>query len=172
MFVLRRQAVQSARGIRTARSTAQFSSSTSRTAHEAGHGHAAPKDEPLGLSVYMTLAAIPAVYIVYSLAQPSADGKKPALERLINSYSHLQDTFAARNKLHTAAIEQAAFDRNLFQSDRKTEHVNLRFPETFNTGSPHNVIAGQGPRDIEKLVAHYEQLNNAAEEKKVLPRQA
>lgn len=50
MFVLRRQAVQSARGIRTARSTAQFSSSTSRTAHEAGHGHAAPKDEPLGVS--------------------------------------------------------------------------------------------------------------------------
>lgn len=43
---------------------------------------------------------------------------------------------------------------------------------TFNTGSPHNVIAGQGPRDIEKLVSHYEQLNIAAEEKKVHARQA
>lgn len=89
----------------------------------------------LQLSVYLTLAAIPATYIVYSLAQPSADGKKPALERLINSYSHLQDTFATRNKLHTAAIEQAAFDRNLFQSDRKTEHVNLRFPEYVHVGT-------------------------------------
>lgn len=83
----------------------------------------------LQLSVYLTLAAIPTTYIVYSLAKPSADGKKSAIERFINSYSHIQDTFAARNKLHTAAVEQAAFDRNLFQSDRKTEHVNLRFPE-------------------------------------------
>jgi hypothetical protein len=36
----------------------------------------------------------------------------------------------------------------------------------FNTGSPYNVSAGQGPRNMDKLVAHYEKLNAEAEEKK------
>jgi len=38
---------------------------------------------------------------------------------------------------------------------------------TFNAGSPYNVVAGQGSRGIETLVAHYEKLNNEAEEKKI-----
>lgn len=37
----------------------------------------------------------------------------------------------------------------------------------FNTGSPYNVSAGQGPRNMESVVAHYEKLNADAEEKKV-----
>lgn len=36
----------------------------------------------------------------------------------------------------------------------------------FNTGSPYNVQAGQGARNMESLVAHYEQLNAEAEAKK------
>jgi hypothetical protein len=36
----------------------------------------------------------------------------------------------------------------------------------FNTGSPYNVSAGQGPRNMDELVAHYEKLNAEAEEKK------
>lgn len=81
-------------------------------------------------------------------------------------------------------IEQAAFDRNLFQSDKGSAHVNLRFPEfvlpsvvckddsltrsrIFNTGSPYNVSAGQGPRNMDAVVAHYEKQNAEAEEKKI-----
>lgn len=36
----------------------------------------------------------------------------------------------------------------------------------FNTGSPYNVSAGQGPRNMDQLVAHYEKLNVENEEKK------
>lgn len=36
----------------------------------------------------------------------------------------------------------------------------------FNTGSPYNVVAGQGPRNMDQLVAHYEKLNAYGEEKK------
>jgi len=39
----------------------------------------------------------------------------------------------------------------------------------FNTGSPWNNVAGQGPRNIDQLVAHYEKLNADEEEKKVKP---
>jgi hypothetical protein len=37
----------------------------------------------------------------------------------------------------------------------------------FNTGSPWNNVAGQGPRNMDQLVAHYEKLNADEEEKKV-----
>jgi hypothetical protein len=36
----------------------------------------------------------------------------------------------------------------------------------FNSGSPYNVSAGQGPRNMDVVVAHYEKLNADAEEKK------
>lgn len=72
------------------------------------------------------------MWLLYKWSQPSADGKKPAFARMIDSYSYLQEQFAARNKVHTAMIEQAAFDRNLFQSDKKTEHIPMRFPEFVN----------------------------------------
>jgi hypothetical protein len=85
-------------------------------------------------------------------------------------------------------VEQAAFDRNLYQSSPGTKHVNLKFPEyvptqkkeqqnetqckfwltdrIFNTGSPYNVSAGQGARNLHELVAHYEKQNAESEEKK------
>lgn len=33
----------------------------------------------------------------------------------------------------------------------------------FNTGSPYNVVAGQGPRGMDALVAHYENENRTEE---------
>jgi hypothetical protein len=63
------------------------------------------------------------------MSRPSADGKKPAFSRFIDSYSYYKERWAARNTLHTAMIEQAAFDRNLFQSSPGTAHVDLKFPE-------------------------------------------
>ncbi len=37
----------------------------------------------------------------------------------------------------------------------------------FNSGSPYNVSAGQGPRNMDQLVAHYEKKNADAEEQKI-----
>ena len=37
----------------------------------------------------------------------------------------------------------------------------------FNTGSPYNVVAGSGARNMDALVAHYEKLNVEESERKV-----
>lgn len=45
--------------------------------------------------------------------------------------------------------------------------VTDEFCRIFNTGSPHNIVAGQQPRNMDQLVAHYEKLNSDEEERKV-----
>lgn len=42
----------------------------------------------------------------------------------------------------------------------------------FNTGSPFNVVAGQGAANLDTLVAHYEKANVDADEKKTKALQA
>ena len=68
-------------------------------------------------------------YIVYFLSTPGADGKPSSLSKALNKYSDYKEHWSTRNSTHTAMVEQAAFDRNLFQSDKGSPHVNLRFPE-------------------------------------------
>ncbi|CZR54159.1 probable NADH-ubiquinone oxidoreductase 17.8 kDa subunit [Phialocephala subalpina] len=180
MFQLRRKAVQGAGRLPAAGSkvtkrysTAQHGKTGDEVHHfagsstEHGHHHAGPKEESLGAQFYLVLAAIPLSLGVYAFSRPGADGKLTGFSTLIDSYSEYKEKWAARNTLHTAAIEQAAFDRNLFQSSQGSMHVNLRFPEIFNTGSPYNVSAGQQPRNMDQLVAHYEKLNVDEEERKV-----
>lgn len=71
----------------------------------------------------------------------------------------MKEKYQARNTHHTNMLEQAAFDKHLFWNTSGTKHVELKFPEIFNTGSPYNVSAGQGSRNMDTLVAHYEKLN-------------
>lgn len=78
-------------------------------------------------------------------------------------------------------VEQAGFDKNLFHNAQGSSHINLKFPEyvqssywpgnanidrVFNTGAPHNLVAGQSA-NLDELVAHYEKINNDAEANKV-----
>jgi len=78
---------------------------------------------------YVVLAVVPLSIGLYSISRPKGDGSLSGLTKLIDSYSYYKERFAARNTLHTAMIEQAAFDRNLYQSAVGTKHVNLRMPE-------------------------------------------
>jgi hypothetical protein len=78
---------------------------------------------------YVVLAALPISIGVYTLAQPGADGKLPGLSNVINSYNYYKERWAARNTAHTAMMEQAAFDKHLFQSTKGSTHVPLKFPE-------------------------------------------
>lgn len=119
---------------------------------EHGTHHAGPADESLGVSpsslyvlilvqeqisadwneqtgFYVCIAAIPISIGVYSLSRSSKDGRPAAFSRFIDGYSYYKEKWAARNTLHTAMIEQAAFDRNLFQSARASTTVPLKFPE-------------------------------------------
>ncbi|KAI9677911.1 MAG: hypothetical protein M1829_002408 [Trizodia sp. TS-e1964] len=133
---------------------------------ESNHDHVFPAEESLGTSFYIVIALIPLSYGVYLLARPSTEGVDPPLTRLMNYYSDYNDSWVRRNTLHTKMIEQAAFDRNLFQSSPGSKVVELRFPEIFNSGSPYNVSAGQGV-NLDKLIAHYEKQNRENEERKL-----
>lgn len=115
------------------------------TSTEHGHQHAGPKNESLGvrlnlhltdaaadmfqIQLYIVLALIPATYAMYHLSRTSEDGTRPGLSKIIDSYSYYKERWAARNTLHTAMIEQAALDRNLFHNSKGTAHVDLKFPE-------------------------------------------
>ena len=78
---------------------------------------------------FVVLAAIPISLGVYAISRPDKDGKAPGFSRLIDSYSHYKEKWAARNTLHTAAIEQVAFNKNLYYNSTPSKHVELRFPE-------------------------------------------
>ncbi|POS85112.1 hypothetical protein EPUL_003155, partial [Erysiphe pulchra] len=127
-----------------------------------------PQDESLGKQFYITLSIIPLSVGLYTFSRPDIDGKLPAITRFIDSFSHYKEKWSERNILHTKAVEQAGYDRNLFNSStRKRRVVDLKFPEVFNTGSPFNVVAGQGPRNMDALVAHYTKMNADEEERKL-----
>lgn len=48
---------------------------------------------------------------------------------MMEQYSEWQDLWVDRNSRHTKAMEQAAFDRNLFINTKPTKHVELKYPE-------------------------------------------
>ncbi|TVY80427.1 NADH-ubiquinone oxidoreductase 17.8 kDa subunit [Lachnellula suecica] len=169
MLALRRKAVQTAERLPAAatRGTRRYASGHGAEHHGADHAHhAAPVNESLGASFYVVLGSIPLSLAVYAASRPDKDGKMAGLSRVIDSYSYYKEKWAARNTLHTAMIEQAAFDRNLYHSSKGSKHVDLRFPEIFNTGSPYNIVAGQGSRGVDEMVAHYHKLNVEEDERK------
>ncbi|KAM3074845.1 hypothetical protein ACMFMG_008258 [Clarireedia jacksonii] len=179
MFAIRRKAVQSADriGAVSARAVRLYSTGThgktgdevqhfAGSSTEHGHHHAGPKDESLGLGFFIVLAAIPVSIGVYQFAQPSADGSPSSITKMIDGFSYYKERNAERNALHVNAIEKAAADRHLFNNSAGARTVNLKFPETFNSGSPFNVPAGHGARNMEDLVAHYTKLNQESDEKR------
>ncbi|KAH0545064.1 hypothetical protein FGG08_000835 [Glutinoglossum americanum] len=127
-----------------------------------------PKEEKIGVRPLYpsdSLGIIPFSLMVYQLSRPSENGEHNALTKLIESYSDYRDRWTERNALHTRMAEQAAFDRNLFQSSAGTKMVELRFPEIFNNGAPWNVPAGH-QANLDKLIAHYHKQNRDEEERK------
>ncbi|CAF9909341.1 MAG: hypothetical protein ALECFALPRED_005523 [Alectoria fallacina] len=144
--------------------------------HEPTHHapHPEPHNESLGRGFYASIAALALSFALYKLSRssssdPSAKGdlsKQPFLTRAMAYYNYWQDEYARRNTMHTKMVEQAGADRNLFQSSPWTHHIDLKFPEIFNTGSPYNIPAGHSA-DLGALKAHYEKKNVEAEEKRM-----
>ncbi|MCJ1449789.1 hypothetical protein MMC28_000117 [Mycoblastus sanguinarius] len=144
--------------------------------HEPTHhsSHPEPANETLGRGFYVSIAALALSFALYkfsrsSSSDPSKAGdpsQQPLITRAIQHYNYWQDEFARRNTMHTKMVEQAAEERNLFQSSPWTHHIDLRFPEIFNTGSPYNIPAGHSA-DLEVLKAHYEKKNVEAQEKRM-----
>ena len=90
-----------------------------------------PLIKPSQRGFYISIAALALSFAVYnySRSSPSDPDHQPFLTRVMQSYNWFQDEFARRNALHTAMVEQAAEDRNLFQSSPWTHHTELKFQE-------------------------------------------
>jgi len=134
-----------------------------------GHDSHGPVNESYGAGFYICLSSIPLSLAVYKFSgQGTSD--KPYFTRLISdTYAGYKTQWAQRNDSHTRAMEQAAADRSLFihEANNTTRHVELKYPEQFNHGSPWNVPAGQGSVNLDVLIAKYEKEAFEAQEEKM-----
>ncbi|KAL1657194.1 hypothetical protein SLS61_000236 [Didymella pomorum] len=137
MQALRRTAPIAAR---TGRTT--LSRQSRRYAHdEHAHGHAGPVNESLGKGFFWSTIWIPVGMGLYLISQNS-DSERPLLTRMMDKYAEAEEKRQKRNDIHVRMIEQAGEDRVLFMNAKPQEHVDMRFPEIMNAGSPYNVPAG------------------------------
>ncbi|KAF1935713.1 hypothetical protein EJ02DRAFT_360897 [Clathrospora elynae] len=161
MQSLRRTAVTAARAGRTT-----LSRQSRRYAHEEhAHGHAV--NEPMGYGFYLTIGTIPVGWAIYAISRSNSDNSENYFTRLIASMTAgMHDKWTAQNDLHVRMIEQAGEDRVLFMNTRPQEHVEMRFPEIMNVGSPYNVPAGSQVQ-MDKVIEKYKKLAYEDNERKL-----
>lgn len=90
-----------------------------------------PTDTLVKKGFYLAFSAPILFYVVYQF-KDGKPGSLPFLHNLIEKYTDVQENYAKKVALHSAAIEQAAFDRRIFQTEEKTglsSGIELRFPE-------------------------------------------
>ncbi|CAO2656546.1 Nn.00g053490.m01.CDS01 [Neocucurbitaria sp. VM-36] len=133
--------------------------------HAHGHGHA-PVNEPMGRGFWATIAVIPAGWAIYAISRKNSDNTQPFVTRMIDKYTETQERWARRNDIHVRMIEQAGEDRVLFLNTRPQEHVEMKFPEIMNVGSPYNVPAGSQV-SMEKVIEKYKKVANEDNERKL-----
>ncbi|ERS95995.1 NADH:ubiquinone oxidoreductase 17.8kD subunit [Sporothrix schenckii 1099-18] len=143
----------------TAAPAVRFASTDSHGDHHDHHEHHGPVDEPMGTAWYIAVGAIPLTYALYTLSRPGKDGEPTAIEAYLNKFSYLREQWETRGHLHTAAVEQAAHDKNLFYTVERSSNIDLRYPEVFQSSSPYNIPAGHNV-NLDKVVAHYREQHN------------
>ncbi|KAL6159414.1 hypothetical protein ACJQWK_05752 [Exserohilum turcicum] len=165
MQSLRRTAATAARASRT-----PLSRQSRRYAHDEAHahGHATPAvDEPIGYGFWMTIGVIPAGLALYSISRNNGDNSEPYFTRMIASATAgMHEKWTSQNDLHVRMIEQAGEDRVLFLNTKPQEHVEMKFPEIMNVGSPYNVPAGSQVQ-LDKVIEKYKKLAYEDNERKL-----
>ncbi|KAF2705340.1 hypothetical protein K504DRAFT_537405 [Pleomassaria siparia CBS 279.74] len=163
MQSLRRTAVTT---IRKGRTTLPRQSR--RYAHDE-HAHAPhtpPASEGFGKGFWGTIALIPLGWGLYFVSRPESADSPPLITRWINEYTSNQEKNAAINDLHVRIMDQVGSDRVLFQKTWQQEHIEMRFPEIMNVGSPFNVVAGSQV-NMDKVIEKYQKLAYEDNEKKL-----
>nr|OQO20533.1 hypothetical protein B0A51_11507 [Rachicladosporium sp. CCFEE 5018] len=133
------------------------------------HPPSTPVNESFGAGFYITLTAIPILFLTLNYTGAGSYDTSSITRLITDTYNGYEEKWAQRNDVHTQMIEQAASDRVLFlnEASAAVRHVDLRFPEIFNTGSPYNVPAGHGSANIDQLIAKYQKESNEAQEEKL-----
>ncbi|KAI5295480.1 hypothetical protein KEM52_001254 [Ascosphaera acerosa] len=152
-------AKQSARAARTCVRQAQRRYASHAHEH---HHHAEPVNVNLKPSLFITLAALPLGYSLYSWANSNPDAK-PVITRLIERFTIAEEKLAQKNHIHTLAAERAAFDKQLFAGCKPDMNLQLLMPEMMNSSGTMNVPAGHG-NDLAGVVAYYNAKNASLEQ--------
>ncbi|KAJ4372012.1 hypothetical protein N0V83_003785 [Neocucurbitaria cava] len=120
----------------------------------------------MGRGFWATIAVIPAGWAIYAISRADSDNTQPFFSRMIAKYTETQERWARRNDIHVRMVEQAGEDRVLFLNTRPQEHVELKFPEIMNVGSPYNVPAGSQV-NMDKVIEKYQKLAYEDNERKL-----
>ncbi|KAJ4287191.1 hypothetical protein N0V90_012589 [Kalmusia sp. IMI 367209] len=163
MQALRRTATSAARKGRTTLPRQQR-----RYAHDehAHHAHAEPVSESMGVGFWVPIGLIPALSGLYLISRSDDPNAPPLFTRLIDRYTDASQKWAERNDLHVRMIEQAGTDRVLFVKSKGSQHVDMRFPEIMNVGSPYNVPAGS-MANMDKVIEKFKKQGDEDNERKL-----
>ncbi|KAM0254441.1 hypothetical protein ACHAQJ_006781 [Trichoderma viride] len=154
MFAARQRAVCVARQLQR----------TSRTYASEAHGHhsPAPVNESFGKGSVIALGTFLGTVLIYQFRPQDSDNWSNVLAK----YRSKTEDWEAINSLHTKAMEQAGYDRNLFQNgSTKRAYVEVSYPEAFQSHAQRNIQAGH-LANIDHVVEHYRQQHLKTEEKK------
>ncbi|KAJ4860577.1 hypothetical protein T069G_05565 [Trichoderma breve] len=156
MFAARSRAVCAARQLQR----------TTRTYASESHGHhsPAPVNESFGAGSVIALGAFLGTVLVYQFRPAESDNWTPSA--LLNKYRSKAEDWEVVNTLHTKAMEQAGYDRNLFENgSNKHRFVDVAYPEALQSHAARNIQAGH-LANIDHAVEHYRQQHLKMEEKK------
>ncbi|QUC17832.1 uncharacterized protein UV8b_02073 [Ustilaginoidea virens] len=130
-----------------------------------GHHHkAAEVNESFGKGSLASVAVFFGGVLFYQFLPNK--GEDSAITNLFSKYMSRKEDWEETNALHTRAMEQAGFDRNLFENASHTHRfVDLAYPEVFQSHAPRNIQAGHLV-NLDHVVEHYRQQHLQDEERK------
>ncbi|KAG5982582.1 hypothetical protein E4U55_001688 [Claviceps digitariae] len=157
MFAARQRAAQIARQLpRAARSYAS-----------GAHGHHQPAvevNESFGKGSIATVAVFFGGVLFYQFVPKQ--GEDSAISNLISKYMSKKEDWAEINALHTKAMEQAGYDRNLFENaSSKDRYADVAYPEALQSHAARNIQAGQ-LMNLDHVVEHFRQKHLEDEDRK------
>ncbi|KAI9171304.1 NADH-ubiquinone oxidoreductase [Paramyrothecium foliicola] len=158
MFAARQRACGAARQLQ--RSARTYASD----AH--GHHKAPPVNESFSTGSLITVGAFFGSVLLYQFVPK--DGQDSAFMNLLNKYQSKAADWEELNALHAKTLQQASFDRNLFENaSNKHRFVDVAYPEAFTSHAPRNIQAGQ-LINLDHVVEHYRQ-QHVKEEDRAAP---
>ncbi|KAM0424794.1 hypothetical protein ACHAPT_010104 [Fusarium lateritium] len=139
---------------------------TARTYASEAHGHHKPAEvnESFSTGSLLTVGAFFGTVLFYQFVPK--EGEQSAFLSLIDKYQSRGKDWEEINALHTKAMEQAGFDRNLFENGgNKHRFVDVAYPEAIQSYAPRNNQAGH-LANMDYVVEHYRQKHLQEEERK------
>ncbi|PHH67189.1 hypothetical protein CDD81_2958 [Ophiocordyceps australis] len=156
MFVTSRQ---SGLLVRRLQQTCRQYSSEPHSSHPSEQPH-----ESFGKGSLAFVCIILGGVFVYQVAPRK--GQESAIRDFFECYRSRPGDWEDINTLHTKAMEQAGYDRNLFEnSTSNNRHVNVGFPEALQSHAARNIRAGS-IMNIDHVVEHYRQAHLKEEDRK------